>query len=82
MQTAEHRSNDNRLAQVVMLNARRHALSDPLMGSSLIEVDFVLANQRIQVPQGALARGRRQVHGGRQALIRATGFPTAESHAP
>ena len=50
MQTAEHRSDDNRLAQVVMPNARRHALSDPLMGSSLIEVDLVLANQRIQVP--------------------------------
>ena len=50
MQTAEHRSDDNRLAQVVMLNARRHALPDPLMGSSLIEVDLVLANQRIQVP--------------------------------
>jgi hypothetical protein len=49
MQTAEHRSDDNRLAQVVMPNARRHALSDPLMGSSLIEVDLVLANQRIQV---------------------------------
>ena len=45
MQTAEHSSDDNRLAQVVMLNARRHALSDPLMGSSLIEVDLVLANQ-------------------------------------
>ena len=50
MQTAEHRSDDNRLAQVVMPNARRDALSDPLMGSSLIEVDLVLAKQRIQVP--------------------------------
>jgi hypothetical protein len=50
MQTAEHRSDDNRLAQVLMANARRDALPDPLMGSSLIEVDLVLANQRIQVP--------------------------------
>ena len=50
MQTAEHRSDDNRLAQVLMTNARRDALPDPLMGSSLIEVDPVLANQRIQVP--------------------------------
>jgi hypothetical protein len=49
MQTAEHRSDDNRLAQVLMANARRYALPDPLMGSSLIEVDLVLANQRIQV---------------------------------
>jgi hypothetical protein len=32
-----------------MPNARRDALPDPLMGSSLIEVDLVLANQRIQV---------------------------------
>jgi hypothetical protein len=32
-----------------MANARRYALPDPLMGSSLIEVDLVLANQRIQV---------------------------------
>jgi hypothetical protein len=30
MQTAEHRSDDNRLARVVMANARRHALPDPL----------------------------------------------------
>ena len=37
------------LVQVVMLNARRETLSDPLMGSSLIEVDLVLANQPIQV---------------------------------
>lgn len=50
MQTAEHRCDDNRLAQVLMANATRDVLPDPLMGSSLIEVDPVLANQRIQVP--------------------------------
>jgi hypothetical protein len=31
MQTAEHRSDDNRLAQVVMPNSRRHALPDPVL---------------------------------------------------
>ena len=50
MKAAEHRSDDNRLAQVLMASARRDALPDPLMGSSLIEVDLVLANQRIHVP--------------------------------
>jgi hypothetical protein len=45
MQTAEHRCDDNRLVQVVMVNARRDALADPLMGSSPIEVDLVLANR-------------------------------------
>jgi hypothetical protein len=49
MQTAEHRFDDNRLAQVLMPNARRDTLPDPLMGSGLIEVNLVLANQRIQV---------------------------------
>ena len=38
------------LVQVVMLNARRETLSDPLMGSSHVEVHLVLANQPIQVP--------------------------------
>ncbi|MGA7745152.1 MAG: hypothetical protein WBP56_04855 [Polyangia bacterium] len=50
MQIAEHRRDDSRLVQVVMANDSRHAPSDPLMGSSLIEVDLVLPNPRAQAP--------------------------------
>jgi hypothetical protein len=49
VKAAEHRCDDNRLGQVVMANAGRDALADPLMGSSTAQVHLVLANQRIQV---------------------------------
>ncbi len=49
MKAAEHRLDDNWLAEVVMSNARRDALPDSLMGSSPIEAGLVLANQRLQV---------------------------------
>jgi hypothetical protein len=49
METSQDRRDHDRLGHVVMANAGRDALLDPLMGSSLIEVDLVFPNQQIEV---------------------------------
>jgi hypothetical protein len=58
METSQNRRDHDRLGHVVMANAVRDPLLDPLMGSSLIEVDLVFPSQRIEVSVAKQENGR------------------------